>query len=287
MDDAQPVWPAQTADGDILASSLQGALSLLVNKDYEANLDPRQSGSRAVVTGMLKTPDGVSLRFARFAPPAGRRGTVCILPGRTEWIEKYFETVRDLRSRGFAVAILDWRGQGLSDRALSDRHKGHVGSFSEFDTRSRNVHARGRAAGLSAADFRARPFDGRDRAHSRRASWPALVRPHRAVGADARHSADHIRSLLPARSLRVMRLGRLRRDVRSRPLSGRARSATVRRQYPDHAIRCAIARNAADFRSGAGARPRRPDGRLVRRRLPRHARDQRPELSGATSASRF
>jgi lysophospholipase len=86
-----------------------------------------------VVTGMLKTPDGVSLRFARFAPPAGRRGTVCILPGRTEWIEKYFETVRDLRSRGFAVAILDWRGQGLSDRALSDRHKGHVGSFAEFD----------------------------------------------------------------------------------------------------------------------------------------------------------
>jgi hypothetical protein len=87
-----------------------------------------------VVTGMLKTPDGVALRFARFEPPAGRRGTVCIFPGRTEWIEKYFETVRDLRNRGFAVAILDWRGQGLSDRTLGDRRKGYVGSFSEFDT---------------------------------------------------------------------------------------------------------------------------------------------------------
>jgi lysophospholipase len=86
-----------------------------------------------VVTGTLKTSDGVLLRFARFAPPAGRRGTVCLFPGRTEWIEKYFETVRDLRSRGFAVAILDWRGQGLSTRALDDRLKGHVGSFSEFD----------------------------------------------------------------------------------------------------------------------------------------------------------
>jgi lysophospholipase len=85
------------------------------------------------VVGMIKTRDGVSLRFARFAPPAGRRGTVCIFPGRTEWIEKYFETVRDLRNRGFAVAILDWRGQGLSDRALGDRLKGYVGSFSEFD----------------------------------------------------------------------------------------------------------------------------------------------------------
>ena len=87
-----------------------------------------------VVSGLIKTPDGVSLRFARFAPPAGRRGTVCIFPGRTEWIEKYFETARDLRNRGFAVAILDWRGQGLSDRALADRYKGYVGSFSEFDT---------------------------------------------------------------------------------------------------------------------------------------------------------
>jgi lysophospholipase len=86
------------------------------------------------VTGMLKTPDGVHLRFARFAPPAGRRGTVCLLPGRTEWIEKYFETVRDLRNRGFAVAVLDWRGQGLSDRARRDRLKGYVGSFAEFDT---------------------------------------------------------------------------------------------------------------------------------------------------------
>src|SRR6202040_2569231 len=85
------------------------------------------------VTGALKTPDGVTLRFARGLPPAGRRGTVCILPGRSEWIEKYFETVRDLRARGFAVAILDWRGQGLSDRALPDRRRGHVRNFSEYD----------------------------------------------------------------------------------------------------------------------------------------------------------
>jgi lysophospholipase len=85
------------------------------------------------VTGPLKTPDGVTLRYARWLPPAGRRGTVCIFQGRSEWIEKYFETVRDLRSRGFAVASLDWRGQGLSDRALGDRRKGYVRDFSEYD----------------------------------------------------------------------------------------------------------------------------------------------------------
>ncbi len=86
------------------------------------------------VVGALKTPDGVVLRFARWQPPAGRRGTVCLFQGRSEWIEKYFETVRDLRARGFAVATLDWRGQGFSDRALKDRRKGYVRDFAEYDT---------------------------------------------------------------------------------------------------------------------------------------------------------
>ena len=49
--------------------------------------------------------------------------------------------------------------------------------------RSRDLHARGRAAGLSAAGVRARAFDGRDRADPRRVSGPSLVRPHGAAGA--------------------------------------------------------------------------------------------------------
>ena len=87
-----------------------------------------------VVAGSIKTPDGVTLRFARFAPPAGRKGTVVVLQGRAEYIEKYFETVRDLRARGFAVATFDWRGQGMSERVLSDGRKGHVRNFSEYAT---------------------------------------------------------------------------------------------------------------------------------------------------------
>jgi lysophospholipase len=84
------------------------------------------------LAGVVKTPDGVSLRFGRWEPPPGRKGTVVILQGRAEFIEKYFETVRDLRARGFAVATFDWRGQGLSDRALSDRRKGYVRNFSQY-----------------------------------------------------------------------------------------------------------------------------------------------------------
>jgi len=86
-----------------------------------------------VVSGTIRTPDGAELRFARWAPPAGRKGTVCVFTGRGEQIEKYFETVRDLRDRGFAVAMIDWRGQGHSSRRLRDPRKGYVRDFSDYE----------------------------------------------------------------------------------------------------------------------------------------------------------
>jgi len=86
-----------------------------------------------VVSGTIKTPDGAELRFARWAPPANRKGTVCVFGGRGESIEKYFETVRDLRERGFAVAMIDWRGQGHSSRRLRDPRKGYVRDFSDYE----------------------------------------------------------------------------------------------------------------------------------------------------------
>jgi lysophospholipase len=94
---------------------------------------PANPVPEGVVSGTIKTPDGAELRFARWAPPAGRKGTVCVFTGRAESIEKYFETVRDLRERGFAVAMIDWRGQGLSSRQLRDPYKGYVRSFSDYE----------------------------------------------------------------------------------------------------------------------------------------------------------
>lgn len=66
------------------------------------------------------------------------RGTAIICPGRTEFIEKYFETARDLQQRGFAIVILDWPGQGLSERLLDDRSKGHIDRFETFMGALRN-----------------------------------------------------------------------------------------------------------------------------------------------------
>ena len=53
--------------------------------------------------------------------------------GRTEFIEKYFEFIGELLSRGFAVVCFDWRGQGLSQRLSSDFGLGHVARFADYD----------------------------------------------------------------------------------------------------------------------------------------------------------
>ncbi|WP_428030997.1 alpha/beta fold hydrolase [Ancylobacter sp.] len=84
--------------------------------------------------GLVPASDGVKLRVARWMPveDAPCRGTVCVFPGRTEKIEKYFETVRNLLQRGFAVAAIDWRGQGGSQRLLANAMKGHIRDFAEY-----------------------------------------------------------------------------------------------------------------------------------------------------------
>jgi len=84
--------------------------------------------------GQVAAFDGMVLRYARWRTTARRgKGTVCVFPGRGEFIEKYYEVVAELRARGFAVAVLDWRGQGGSGRALHNPRKGHVDDFEDYE----------------------------------------------------------------------------------------------------------------------------------------------------------
>lgn len=80
-------------------------------------------------------PDGKRIRLARFGPapdaPA-RAGTILFLQGFNEFIEKGLETVAALQARGYGVVTFDWRGQGLSDRLLPCRRKGHIPDMSHF-----------------------------------------------------------------------------------------------------------------------------------------------------------
>ncbi len=81
----------------------------------------------------FKTADGLSIRYCSWKPgKADAAGSAVLLCGRSEFIEKYRETISDLTGRGFHVYMADWRGQGGSDRLIGNPHKGHVGSFDDY-----------------------------------------------------------------------------------------------------------------------------------------------------------
>lgn len=77
------------------------------------------------------TEDGLRIRVA-YWPAENARGTLLLMPGRTEYVEKYGSTAAALAQRGVATVSVDWRGQGLADRLLDDRRYGHIGKFSDY-----------------------------------------------------------------------------------------------------------------------------------------------------------
>jgi lysophospholipase len=83
--------------------------------------------------GTFTTHDRKRIRYALFGA-TGRplRGTVILLQGRNECIEKYFETIGDLQKAGFGVATFDWRGQGGSQRLHRNPRRGHVQRFAYY-----------------------------------------------------------------------------------------------------------------------------------------------------------
>ena len=80
------------------------------------------------------TSDGARLRLASWHPTVRpEKGTVLVAQGRAEFIERYSETIADLRRRGFHVLTFDWRGQGGSQRFTARQRRGHVGKLVHYE----------------------------------------------------------------------------------------------------------------------------------------------------------
>ncbi len=56
-------------------------------------------------------------------------GSFIIVPGRSEYIEKYAQTIIELTSRGYNCLCVDPRGQGLSDRIGSEYWYGDIDNY--------------------------------------------------------------------------------------------------------------------------------------------------------------
>ena len=125
------------------------------------------------VVRTIKTPDG-AIAFCALGA-AGRPQGHRLRLHRAQRADQYFVTVRDLRDRGFAVAMIDWRGQVIRRGPCAIR-AGLCPRFLRFRNRCRNLRAAGGAAGLPAALFRAGAFDG-GAVICGRACRQTLVRP--------------------------------------------------------------------------------------------------------------
>lgn len=94
---------------------------------YYSDIAPGPKGAGHFVTAA----DGVKIRVVTWAKDQAD-ATVVIFPGRTEYCEKYSRIAQALQDRGYAVAAVDWRGQGLADRLIDDVDAGHVDRFSDY-----------------------------------------------------------------------------------------------------------------------------------------------------------
>lgn len=74
--------------------------------------------------------DGVRLRLGVLA--TGGAGTILMVPGRTEYLEKYGAVAAEFARHGYGMVAVDLRGQGLADRGLRDPRIGHVRHFSDY-----------------------------------------------------------------------------------------------------------------------------------------------------------
>lgn len=84
-----------------------------------------------VTPGKFTGKDNIPLSFA-YCIPASARATIVICSGRIESYLKYKEFVFDLYKNGFAVFIVDHRGQGLSGRMTRDPQHGYVANFDDY-----------------------------------------------------------------------------------------------------------------------------------------------------------
>ncbi|TDK39410.1 alpha/beta hydrolase [Rhizobium deserti] len=98
------------------------------------HLTPNNPAPANYTAGYFTGHRGARIRYGLFRSDRSPAvGTIVLVPGRNEFIEKYFETIRDLNALGLWVAVYDLRGQGGSDRLTKNQRKGHVRRFVDYE----------------------------------------------------------------------------------------------------------------------------------------------------------
>jgi lysophospholipase len=81
--------------------------------------------------GQLIAFDGRKLHYHHF-PHASPHSSLIIVTGWTEGAPKYAEIIHDLHQAGVEIFIMDWRGQGRSERLIEDPQVTWVADYDDF-----------------------------------------------------------------------------------------------------------------------------------------------------------
>lgn len=87
--------------------------------------------------GSFTSATGRSIRYGHAEPEDAKKGTVVITTGYADFIESYHETIREYLKRGYAVWMMDWAGQGGSEKSAGPPMKGqtiydHINDLQQF-----------------------------------------------------------------------------------------------------------------------------------------------------------
>ncbi len=131
-------WCSLVLVGACAVSSAAAAeatdLGLIREDEYAARFasEVQPLWATRVKQGHFVGVGGIKLAYAAVDVP-DERAAVVIVTGRTENFLKYQEVVADLVRQGYSAYVYDHRGQGFSERLLSDeREKGHVRRFDDY-----------------------------------------------------------------------------------------------------------------------------------------------------------
>lgn len=71
--------------------------------------------------GEMTNADGKKVRYGHAKPEGESKGKIVMTTGYADFIESYYETMHDYLDRGYEVYMMDWFGQGGSERYDTER----------------------------------------------------------------------------------------------------------------------------------------------------------------------
>lgn len=82
----------------------------------------------------IQQPDGLKIRVGVWNNPKveNSKKLLIICPGRASFIEKNDRLAQHFSDLGFKVVVIDWRGQGGSDRLVENPQKVHIDDYQAY-----------------------------------------------------------------------------------------------------------------------------------------------------------